>query len=492
MKSFFLFFPVFLTEIVSPCAGRIKAFRPPPSWLSPNYCAELRKGHTRDLHQHQSGEMKALVFSSSENAKGTTQGAILVDRPVPPSPPAPGEATVRVLRAGVCATDLEIVRGYVPGFEGVLGHEFVGQVVEVSGEGDECGGGGEGGGGGASTSGPSASASWLGARVVADINCRPHGSVPLSSFSDSEEEQRVFARNHEPGRTVLGIVGRDGALAELVSLPVANLHRVPASLSDRAAAFAEPLAAALRVVEQGPIKGDGRCSVAVVGDGRLGLLVAAVLAVGAGAGRGTSTAAAAPAPRLLRLVHFGRRPENLRLVPRMQRGGEHETVVVPRRRPGEGGTAGEAGRDGEAAGRGMMERHSGAFDVVVEASGSSSGIELALSLCRPLGTVVLKTTCAPPPAAAAAAAAAAEGAAEGGGEAVFWASVANDAVVNEKRLVGSRCGPIEDALAALERHPELVRLVESMVRHELPLDRGVEALKKAAEPGALKVQVVMV
>lgn len=430
--------------------------------------------------------MKALVFSSSEKAKGTTTGLRLaLDHPLPPSPPPPGEATVRVLRAGVCATDLEIVRGYVPGFEGVLGHEFVGEVVEVSssppedrGEEGKRGEGGEGGGEGRREE--AAASSWLGARVVADINCRPPGSAPLSSFSSDDEERRVLARNHEPGRTVLGIVGRDGALAEFCSLPIANLRRVPAALSDKVAAFAEPLAAALRVVEQGLMKrGD---AVAVVGDGRLGLLVAAALAVGARArrhGKGKSTAdSGAVVPELSRLVHFGRRPENLALVPRMERGGgEHETVVVVAR---------DNDDDDESL---TLKHHSGAFDVVVEASGSSSGVGLALRLCRPLGTVVLKTTCAPPDIATAATEAGAEAARK---KTVYWASVANDAVVNEKRLVGSRCGQIEDALAALEEFPELVKLVEAMVRRELPIEEGVEALRRAAEPGALKVQVVFV
>ena len=425
--------------------------------------------------------MKALVFSSSENAKENAAGARLaLSQPLPRSPPPLGEATVRVLRAGICATDLEIVRGYVPGFEGVLGHEFVGEVVEVSGEGGE-GEGGEDEGKGVSTSSP-----WLGARVVADINCRPHGSVPLSSFpleSEQDRERRLLARNHEAGRTVLGIIGRDGALAEFVSLPLANLHRVPCSLSDKAAAFAEPLAAALRVLEQGIIK-DGD-AVAVVGDGRLGLLVAAALSVGAGVSHGSggdlkkkkSSGDLKSAPVLSRLVHFGRRKENLGLVPRMIRGGEHETVVVPRRGGGEG--------EGEGEEEDETSSSSSPFDVVVEASGSSSGVELALRLCRPLGTIVLKTTCAPPEASCDS-----DKGAKKQQKAVFWAAVANDAVVNEKSLVGSRCGPLEDALRNLEMHPELVDLVESMVRHDFSIDQGVEALRRAAEPGALKVQVV--
>ena len=321
--------------------------------------------------------------------------------------------------------------------------------------------------------------SWIGARVVADINCRPRGSVPLSSLSENDEN-RILARNHEPGGSVLGIVDRDGAFAEFVSLPVANLHRVPRSLSDKAAAFAEPLAAALRVVEQAIIKEND--SVAVIGDGRLGLLVAAALSVGARVGRGWAAGAGGPlreAPRLSGLVHFGRRPENMALVPRMTRGGgKHEIVVVPRGGGGGGGDECEDSTGGRAT----------TFDVVVEASGSGSGIELALSLCRCLGTVVLKTTCAPPDVADPAAAAAAAGDKK---KAVLWASVANDSVVNEKKLVGSRCGPVEDALAALEEHPELVALVEAMVRHEFSLEQGVEALGKAAEPGALKVQLVM-
>ena len=341
---------------------------------------------------------------------------------------------------------------------------------------------------------------WLGARVVADINCRPHGSAPLSSFSQEEEEKRILARNHEAGRTVLGIIGRDGALAEFVSLPLANLHRVPRAISDKAAAFAEPSAAALRVLEQGIIKGGD--AVAVVGDGRLGFLVAAC-SVGRRRRqprkeeekwrRGFS--------RCCRRRCCSGRP--LEAGPLREEGGESEA----RAQDDEGRGARDRRRGRSTGGRRRRRRRkrrrrkederrrnllfASPFDVVVEASGSSSGVELALGLCRPLGTVVLKTTCAPPDALDTQ-----EKGTAGNEEkkkkpkAVFWAAVANDAVVNEKLLVGCRCGPLEDALRALEEHAQLVELVESMVRHEFAIDQGVEALRRAAEPGALKVQVV--
>lgn len=227
-----------------------------------------------------------------------------------PVPEREGEALVRVTAVGVCNTDLEIVRGYA-GFRGTLGHEFVGVVDRAE------------------------DAALVGARVVGEINCGC-GACDLCRAGDPR---------HCPTRTVLGIVGRDGAMAEYVSLPAANLVRVPDSVPDRHAIFVEPLAAACEILDQVPI--DSSTRVALVGDGKLGLLIGQVLA-----------ATGAP------VVAFGRHRSKLDLLAR--RG--VDTRIA----------------DGDAPGE--------TFDVVVEASGSGPGFAFAQRLVRPRGTIVLKST----------------------------------------------------------------------------------------------------
>ncbi len=181
----------------------------------------------------------------------------------PQPAPAQGEALIRVTLAGICSTDLELVKGYAGGFNGVLGHEFVGVVAD--------------------TGAPDA-AEWIGRRVVGGINigCR-RCAVCLS---DGPE--------HCPYRTTLGIRNKDGVFAEWVTLPVVNLRLVPDSVADEAAVFTEPLAAALRIREQ--IAPRPTTRIAVVGPGRLGLLAAQVLALAAGD-----------------VTVLGRRPESLAL-----------------------------------------------------------------------------------------------------------------------------------------------------------------------------------
>jgi len=176
--------------------------------------------------------MRALVL----DADGTLS---LRDRP---RPAAGDECLIRVTAAGICGTDLELVRGYA-GFSGIPGHEFVGVVQE---------------------SGPADSA-WLGRRVVGEITvgCGRCGGC------------RAAGRGHCDVRTVTGIRGRDGAFADYLTLPSVNLHAVPASLDDVTAVFVEPTAAACRVIEQVTIESGTRA--VVVGAGRLGLLVAQVL-----------------------------------------------------------------------------------------------------------------------------------------------------------------------------------------------------------------------
>lgn len=179
--------------------------------------------------------MQALVFDPSK------PGAVTFVPDYPDPSPGPGEELVRVDLAGICATDLEIVQGYM-GFSGVLGHEFVGTVVRGS-------------------------QALSGQRVVGEINC----VGPGSAARDAD------ARKHARDRTVLGIAGRDGAFAEYLVVPAENCHVVPNEVSDRQAVFTEPLAAACQVIKDHPVSPDTR--VAVLGTGRLGILCAQVLAV---------------------------------------------------------------------------------------------------------------------------------------------------------------------------------------------------------------------
>lgn len=178
--------------------------------------------------------MQALVFDQ-------TQPRFVPHRDEP-SPP-PGEALIRPARMGVCATDLELCRGYM-GFAGVLGHEFVG-VVEAVGDKKD--------------------AAWIGKRVVGNINC-------VRSLCDLT---RAGLRDHARDRSVLGIKERDGCFADLFSLPVENLFEVPDHVDDDHAVFAEPLAAAYQILRQLTV--EGRPYITVLGDGRLGLLVAQVV-----------------------------------------------------------------------------------------------------------------------------------------------------------------------------------------------------------------------
>jgi threonine dehydrogenase-like Zn-dependent dehydrogenase len=157
-------------------------------------------------------------------------------------PRKPNEPLIKIRKAGICSTDLEMVKGYYP-YTGILGHEFVGEVVEAE------------------------NASWIGQRVVGEINA-----------VCNQCEQCLNGRpTHCENRTVLGIVNRDGTFAEFTNLPITNLHRVPDSVPDEMAVFTEPLAAALEIQEQINIKPTDR--VLLIGAGRLGQLIAQTLAL---------------------------------------------------------------------------------------------------------------------------------------------------------------------------------------------------------------------
>ncbi len=229
------------------------------------------------------------------------------DLPVPQ--PAPGEALVRVRLAGICSTDLEMVRGYYP-FTGVLGHEFVGEVVEAP------------------------DPALRGARVTGEINLTC-GECAACRRGDS---------SHCENRTVLGILGKDGCFAEYLTLPVENLHPVPDSVPDEMAVFTEPLAAALEIPQRNHIRPTDR--VLIVGAGRLGQLIAQVLAL--------------TGCDLHAVVRHDYQREILaaRGVTTLP-----ESRVEPR-----------------------------AYDVVVEATGNPGGFDLARRAVRPRGKLVLKST----------------------------------------------------------------------------------------------------
>jgi threonine dehydrogenase-like Zn-dependent dehydrogenase len=223
------------------------------------------------------------------------------------------EALIRVVKSGICNTDIEIVRGYA-GFTGTIGHEFVG-VVEESGDRPEL----------------------VGKRVVGEINA---GCGVC--FRCAKGDPR-----HCGERTVLGIINRDGCHAEYLTLPVRNLSEVPDEVSNEKAVFAEPLAAAYGILEQVEILPETK--VAVIGDGKLGILCAWSL---------------------------GLKSDNLKLI------GKHHSKLLTAEKSGN--VEGVLLKD--------AQKLKGQLDVVVEASGSESGFATALDLLKPRGKLVLKST----------------------------------------------------------------------------------------------------
>jgi threonine dehydrogenase-like Zn-dependent dehydrogenase len=291
-----------------------------------------------------------------------------------------GEALVRVRCAGICSTDLEIARGYM-GFAGTLGHEFVGVVEEAD------------------------DPAWLGARVAGEINL---------SCGQCRMCQRGLGR-HCPTRSVLGILGKDGCFAEYLTLPERNLHRVPDRISDRLACFVEPVAACYEILEQVRIAPDD--AIVVLGDGKLGQLIARVLA-----------------ERGLTPILAGRHDHKLALARARGVQAERPEALTAK-----------------------------AFDVVIEATGSPGGMQRAIELVRPRGTLVLKST--------------------------YHGPLTLDAaplVIDEITLVGSRCGPFEPAIATLAagRLP-----TGDLVDATFPLTEGIAAFERAATAGVLKVLI---
>jgi threonine dehydrogenase-like Zn-dependent dehydrogenase len=315
--------------------------------------------------------MRAIVLETDD---------VQVDMVRPAPAPAAEEVLVRVTRAGVCETDLQLIKGYM-GFRGVLGHEFVG-VAE---------------------SGPLA-----GQRVVGEINCACWQCDTCRSGFPT----------HCPNRSVLGILNHDGAFADLIAVPQRNLHRVPDSIPDDIAVFTEPVAAAFQIPAQIEIAGTER--IAVLGDGRLGNLCAQVMSSMAD-----------------EVLVIGKHREKLALLDALGLKTALLSDDIPQR----------------------------SFDIVVECTGSESGLPTALKLVRPRGTIVLKTTVA-------------------GTQTLAWAPF----VIDEVTLVGSRCGPFDRALNALEHG--LVD-VEPLITDRFSLSNGLMALQRAQQKGVLKVLLEM-
>ncbi|HYB02004.1 MAG TPA: alcohol dehydrogenase catalytic domain-containing protein [Ktedonobacteraceae bacterium] len=331
--------------------------------------------------------MRALVFRNK---------VLTLEKNYPLPDLRSGEALIRVVMAGICNTDLEITRGYLA-FEGVLGHEFVG-IVEAVHEGP----------------GASPPTYLIGKRVVGEINA--------ACYRPDCEYCRQNLHTHCPDRTTLGIVNRDGAFADYLILPVANLHVVPDNVSDEEAVFVEPLAATFEMLEQVHIKPTDR--VVVLGDGKMGQLAVQVLALSGcdvtmvGKHEEKLALAAARGIRTQRLEEF-----------------EGSQSITPGSR----------------------------VDLVVECTGSAQGLELAMRLARPRGTIILKST-------------------------VADKSILDLApiVIDEIRVQGSRCGPFSPALRVLSQRTVDVR---PLISARYSLDEGLVAFEHAAQKGVLKVLV---
>jgi len=314
-------------------------------------------------------KMKAVVFD----------GSLRVVDDYPTLDLRPGWARIHIRTAGICKTDMELMKGYRE-FKGVPGHEFIG-VVEACEQKE-----------------------WIGKKVVGEIN---------AACGQCEWCQKGLGR-HCPAATTLGIFKHDGCMADYCILPAGNLMEIPADVSDDRAIFTEPLSAACEIIEQLPMQGSERA--VVLGDGRLGILCAWAL----------STV-------LSDVTIAGHHPEKLKIAAWRHIQTIDDSAAV---RPG--------------------------ADIVVDATGSGSGMTDAMRLCRPRGTIVLKTT-------------------------VVCQGDINLApvVINEISILGSRCGRFRDGLKMLRDFPDMP--VERLITARYPLAEAVSAFERAARPDALKV-----
>ena len=380
------------------------------------------------------------------------------------------------------------------GFKGILGHEFVGRVVALHEQAHE-----------------DAKEMWLGKRVCGDINlgcCNNTDFISSSSSSTSmtaatssaslcgictdslgyNSTNPQMARNHCPNRTVLGILNQNGTFCEYMILPIQNLHIVPPRMKNEVAVFAEPLAAACRIVEQGLVNfryheiGDDDNNnamrsragdrVAILGDGKLGLCVAEIL------GREylrcwkSTKITSRPSPPIL----FGKHTHKLKLV---QDSGAQTHLVSTCYIMNENNNNNSSGNQTSQRVE-ISPNYRNKFDVVIDATGNPNGLDLAMSLCRPMGKLVLKSTCA------------------AGVQGFHSAPI----VIDELMVVGSRCGPIDVALDIMNKSYEadydnddnvgIPSLnMEKYITKTFPLSRVRDALECAALKSTLKVQLVM-
>ena len=285
--------------------------------------------------------------------------------------------------AGICNTDFEITKGYM-GYNGILGHEFVGVVEEVNSE----------------------DKTLLGKRVVGEINC---------GCGDCEYCKQGLER-HCFNRQTLGIWKKDGCMAEYVTMPIKNLLEVPENVTNEEAVMVEPLAAALEILEQLHICPDSK--VLVLGDGKLGLTIALALS---GAG--------------LNVTQVGKHSNKLEITKKQG----VKTILL---------------NDLEIT---------KTWDVVVEATGSINGFETALSLTKPRGVLVLKSTVA-------------------SGKEFNFAPI----VIDEITILGSRCGQFAPALRLLEQK----RIdFKPLISDVYSVDKAIEAFEKNKEKSSIKVLI---
>lgn len=319
--------------------------------------------------------MHAIVFDGKK---------LKFEQNYPEPVPAENEAVIRPLRLGICSTDMEICKGYMAGFNGVLGHEFVGIVESVNGIDNR---------------------KLTGKRVVGSIN----------AVCGNCDMCKAGLTSHCRNRTVLGISGRNGCFADLFVLPEVNLVPVPDRVDDDVAVFAEPLAAAIQGVRQLHII--GRPYITILGDGKLGLLCAQVMA---------------QQNASVRVV--GKHQQKMNLCEKW--GIKHRHIDDIGKRQDQ--------------------------DIVVDCTGSQTGLEIAMKLVRPRGKILLKTTIAPTKGI------------------IDLAPL----VINEIEVIGSRCGPINLAIDMLAKGYVDVL---SLINRRFKLTDGIAALQYADQPDIIKI-----
>ena len=291
-----------------------------------------------------------------------------------------GWALIKVLKAGICNTDLEIIKGYM-GFKGVLGHEFIGIVEECS------------------------DTKWVGKRIVGEINF---------ACNNCEWCKRRLGR-HCPNRTILGILNTDGCMADYCKIPIDCLIEIPDNISDSKAVFIEPLSAACEIIEQLGSDITGNEKVTVLGDGKLGILCSWVL----------STV-------FKNVTLVGRHKSKLELAAWNNLKTTTDISTVS------------------------------STDIVVEATGTSNGFNVAIDICKPRGRIILKSTVAEQ-------------------KPVNLTKI----VVDEISVVGSRCGQFKDGLAVMKNYHDIP--LERLITSTISAEKSLEAFKKAAQKGVLKV-----